>query len=129
MFLRFNLFTFLWALIILLLILMPGKQMPHSGDLFSFDKVAHFGVFCILSFLMIVGFSKQYSFPGLRKNSVIYAMVISLTYASILELGQAVIPDRYANFYDLAFNLGGVLVGYGLFLLIYKFSFVGGQFK
>lgn len=103
--------------------------MPETGDLFSFDKIAHLGVFGILSFLMIIGFSKQFSFPGLRKNSVRSAVIISLTYASFLELGQAIIPDRYANFYDLAFNVTGVLVGYGLFLLIYKFSFVRVQFK
>lgn len=124
MFLRFNLFTFLWAVIIFLLILMPGQQMPEAGDLFSFDKIAHLGVFCVLSFLMIIGFTKQYSFSRLRKHPVIYSLIISSTYASVLELGQSIIPDRYANFYDLAFNLGGVLLGYTFFLLIYKLSFV-----
>ncbi|MCK5468843.1 MAG: VanZ family protein, partial [Cyclobacteriaceae bacterium] len=50
--------------------------------------------------------------------------IISSAYASLLELGQSIIPDRYTNFYDLASNLAGVLIGYVLFLLIYKFSFV-----
>ncbi|MCK5369865.1 MAG: VanZ family protein, partial [Cyclobacteriaceae bacterium] len=45
-------------------------------------------------------------------------------YASLLELSQSIIPERYTNFYDLAFNLAGVFIGYVLFLLIYKFSFV-----
>ncbi len=124
MFLRFNLLTFLWAVVILSLILMPGKQMPEAQDLFSFDKIAHLGVFCILSFLMIIGFTKQYSFPRLKKKPVKYSLIISLGYASILELGQSIVPDRYANYYDLAFNLGGVLFGYAIYLLIYKFSFV-----
>lgn len=124
MFLRFNLFTILWAAVIFLLILMPGQQMPAIGDLFSFDKLAHLGVFCILSFLMIIGFTKQYAFEKLRQNPVKYSLIFSLTYASALELGQSLIPDRYANFYDLAFNIIGVALGYLFFLLIYKFSFV-----
>ena len=124
MFLRYNLFTILWAGIIFLLILMPGKEMPDIQDLFSFDKIAHLGVFSILSFLMIVGFTKQHTFQGLAKSPVKYSLAISGTYGTILELGQAIVPDRYANFYDLAFNLMGVLIGYIFYILIYKFSFV-----
>lgn len=124
MFFRFNLFTFLWAGVIFLLILMPGQQMPEIGDIFSFDKLAHLCVFCVLSFLMIIGFTKQYTFSGLKRYPVRYSLLISSAYASVLELGQSIIPDRYANFYDLAFNLAGVLLGYVLFLLIYKYSFV-----
>jgi len=60
----------------------------------------------------------------LKKHSIKYSLIISCSYASILELGQAIIPERYANFYDLAFNLTGVFIGYAIYLLIYKFSFV-----
>ncbi len=129
MFIRFNLFTILWSIVIFLLILMPGQQMPQIGDLFSFDKIAHLGVFCILCFFMIVGFSKQWSFKILKKYAVRYGLLISVVYASILELGQSVIPDRSSNIYDMAFNLSGVCLGYLLFLLVYKFSFVRVQFK
>jgi VanZ family protein len=124
MFLRFNLFTFLWAGVIFSLILMPGQQMPETGGLFSFDKLAHLGVFCVLCFLMIIGFTKQYTFPVLKRNPARYSLIISSTYASLLELSQSIIPDRYTSFYDLASNLAGVLIGYVIFLLIYKFSFV-----
>ena len=124
MFLRFNLFTIVWAIIIFLLILMPGQEMPEIGDLFSFDKLAHLGVFCILCFLMIIGFTKQHQFLKLNQNPVKYSLIISCSYASILELGQAIVPERYANFYDLAFNLGGVIIGYLVYILIYKLSFV-----
>lgn len=123
MFLKFNLFTFLWALIIFLLILMPGQQMPSLGDLFSFDKLAHLGVFGVLSFLMIIGFTKQATFPKIASSPVKYSLIISLCYASILEMGQAIVPARYTNFFDMAFNMAGVFLGYLLYLLIYKFSF------
>lgn len=123
MFLRYNLFTFIWAGIIFLLILMPGQQFPEMGNLFSFDKLAHLGVFAVLSFLMIVGFTKQSKYLNLRRNAIKYSMVISLLYALVLESVQAIVPDRYANFYDMAFNTLGVISGYLFFILVYKFSF------
>jgi VanZ family protein len=102
---------------------MPGQQFPELGNLFSFDKLAHTGVFAILVLLMIIGFTKQQKFSKLREKPIKYSLLISLFYASILELSQSLIPDRYANFYDMAFNILGVLVGYIFFLLIYKLSF------
>ena len=97
--------------------------MPGFGNIFSFDKLAHLGVFAVLSFFMIIGFTKQFKYPKLQTSPVKYSLIISIFYGSILELGQAIVPERYANLYDLSFNLIGVLLGYGLFLLIYKFSF------
>jgi len=102
---------------------MPGQQFPEIGDLFSFDKLAHSGVFAILVLLMIIGFSKQYTFQIFREQPIRYSVLISLIYASFLELGQSLIPDRYANFYDMAFNILGVGLGYIIFLIIYKLSF------
>ncbi len=102
---------------------MPGQQFPELGDLFSFDKLAHSGVFAILTLLMIIGFSKQYTIKVLNEKPIRYSIVISLIYASVLELGQSLIPDRYANLYDMAFNILGVGLGYIIFLLIYKLSF------
>ena len=118
-----------WAIIIFLLILMPGKQMPDMGDLFSFDKLAHLGVFCVLCFLMIIGFTKQHQYPKLAKSAIKYSLIYSLIYAGSLELMQALIPGRYANYYDLAFNLLGVITGILLFLLVYKLPLNRAQFK
>jgi VanZ family protein len=103
---------------------MPGQQMPDFGDLFSFDKLAHTAVFCILCFFMIIGFTKQYAFQKLGRNPIKYSLIISGLYAGLLELGQALVPGRSTNFYDLVFNIVGVFLGYLLFLMIYKFSFV-----
>lgn len=123
MFFRYNLLTILWATVIFLLILMPGRQMPDIGELFSFDKLAHLGVFAVLSFLMIIGFKKQQKYQYLRKNAVLISMLVSMLYASVLELGQSAVPGRYANFYDMMFNSVGVLAGYLGYFLVYKFSF------
>ncbi|MCG8308652.1 MAG: VanZ family protein [Cytophagales bacterium] len=72
---------------------------------------------------MIIGFTKQGSFSLLKSNPVKYSLIISTSYAGVLELVQAIIPGRHANFYDLTFNFLGVFIGYAIFVLIYKFSF------
>ena len=124
MFWRYNLFAILWAIVIFLLILMPGAKMPSVEDVFSFDKLAHSGVFCILTFLLIIGFTKQSKYPKLSKSAIKHSVILSAFYGSILELGQSIVPDRYANLLDLTFNMLGILMGYALFIIIYKLSFV-----
>ena len=103
---------------------MPGQQMPDLGGLFSFDKLAHTVVFCILCFFMIIGFTKQHTYPTIKRNPIKFSLIFSGAYASILEFGQALIPARDANLYDLAYNILGVILGYLIFVVIYKFSYV-----
>jgi VanZ family protein len=122
MFLRFNLFTILWALIILFLILTPGQQMPNVKDdyLLSIDKIAHTIVFMVLSFLMIVGFKKQYRFIKIKNNAVVSAFIISGSYSLILELMQLLSSERMVQLTDMVANLTGCFLGYIAFIAIYR---------
>ncbi len=97
--------------------------MPDSGSLLQFDKIAHFAVFAILSFLMTVGFTKQHTIQRIRHHAPAFSISISSVYAVGLEISQALVPDRNLNAIDLVANISGVLTGYLLFLLIYKLSF------
>jgi VanZ family protein len=120
MFFKYNLYTLIWAVIILLLVLMPGAQMAKADVVFSFDKIAHGFVFCVLVFLMIVGFAKQNTFTPLRSHPVKYALLISIAYALILEAGQLLVSGRMVEVYDAVANVSGCLVGYGIFYVVYK---------
>lgn len=122
MFFRYNLFGILWFLLILLLGLMPGGAMPETNiwDFLSFDKIAHFSVFAILCFLLILGFSKQYSFLFIRHHAVKLSIIISLLYGTLIELLQTIIPDRGFELPDMLANTIGVFVGWLIFHLIYK---------
>ncbi len=93
--------------------------MAHT-DVMSFDKFAHGFVFCILSFLMIVGFTKQSTFYKLRNNAVIFGLIISITYALFLELGQLLVSGRMVEMLDAIANVLGCLSGYAVFYAIYK---------
>lgn len=124
MFFRYNLFTICWLLLILLLTLSPGDAFPETRiwtDLLSFDKVVHFLIFSILVVLMIVGFSKQYTYEWIRKRAVPLSLAISIGYGILIEAIQIPIPGRYLEGMDIVANTIGCFIGYGLFYLVYKF--------
>lgn len=122
MFIRYNLFGIIWFLLILLLGLTPGESMPSTNvwDFLSFDKIAHFFVFAVLTFLFILGFSKQYTFLFFRYNAVYLAISIAMIYGIIIEIGQTFIPERGLEFADMLANSIGVFAGWFVFYLIYK---------
>ena len=122
MFFRYNLFAILWILLILLLGLSPGDAMPDTNvwDFLSFDKVAHFFMFSVLSFLLIIGFTKQYTFKFVKYNAQALAISFSILYGILIDLGQALVPGRFLEFADLLANTIGALAGWVIFYLIYK---------
>lgn len=124
MFLRYNVFTICWMLLVLLLTLTPGDNMPQTNlwaNLLSFDTVAHFGVFAIMVFLMIISLKKQYTYHFLRKKAVIVSLSVSVLYGVLIELLQQAIPGRHFELFDILANSLGCFVGLGLFYLVYKF--------
>jgi VanZ family protein len=122
MFFRYNLFAILWVLLILLLGLSPGDAMPNTDvwDFLSFDKVAHFFVFSVLCLLLIIGFTKQYSFKFIKYNSQKIAVSFSVLYGLLIELGQSLVPGRGLEYADLLANTIGAITGWLIFYLIYK---------
>lgn len=125
MFFRYNLFGIVWALIILMLILMPGNNMPDTDiwSFFTFDKFAHFFVFAVLVFLLIIGYTKQYTYTWLKFNAVKSALITGIAYSVILECGQALVPQRTFDLVDLLANTVGCFLGSILFYFVYKFNF------
>ena len=122
MFLRYNLFGILWLLLITLLGLTPGESMPVTNiwDFFSFDKIAHFAVFAMLTLLLIIGFTKQYSFLFVRYHAINLGIGFALAYGIAIELLQLMIPERALEWQDMLANSIGVFVGWLVFYLIYK---------
>lgn len=122
MFFRYNLFGIIWLVLIFILGLTPGKSMP-STDLWvmlSFDKVAHFIVFGVFSMLLIIGFTKQYSYLFMRYHAAKMAVGTSLFVGLLIEIIQSFIPGRSLEVYDLLANSIGAFIGFGFFYLIYK---------
>ena len=73
MFFKHNLRALLWALLILILCGIPGKDLPDLSfwESLSFDKIFHFILFFILVIFMIRGFKNQNTFFFLKKYAKI----------------------------------------------------------
>ncbi len=125
MFLRYNLFGIVWACVIFMLILMPGNNMPDTNiwSMLTFDKFAHFFVFAVLVFLLVIGFTKQHTYIWLKFNAVKSALAISIGYSLLLETGQSLVPDRTFDLVDMLANTIGCFLGSILFYFVYKFNF------
>ena len=74
----------LWALLILVLCLMPGTALPmwHWADLFSVDKLVHAFLFAVLTLLCLRAFEA----PG--PKTVLAAVLACAAYGGGLELMQ-----------------------------------------
>lgn len=122
MFLKHNIYGILWALLILALCGLPGRDFPDLSfwKLLTFDKFAHAFVFAVQVLLLIVGFKKQRTFPLLKYVAVKASLAISLSYGALVELlQQLVFTDRTADLLDFIANSLGCFLGLLGFYLIY----------
>jgi len=104
----------LWALVILILCGMPGRDIPHISflELLSFDKFVHAGIFFMLLVLTVRGFLMQSRYENLRKNARSIAALMCITYGGALEIMQGTIfEERSADIYDFIANSFGCIMG------------------
>ncbi len=100
---------------------MPGSELPEAGRVISFDKVAHIGIFAVLSFTMIVGLKKQYTYKSLNLNAEWYAVTICIVIGFFIEIAQYFSHERSFEWFDLLADGIGAMLGYIFFLIIYRF--------
>lgn len=118
MFLKHLKWAMLWALLILVLCGIPGRDIPHISflELLSFDKFVHAGIFFVLIVLTIRGFLLQTTFDKIRKSPKVISLLICVSYGGLLELMQsAIFEERSADIYDFIANSFGCLVGLFLY--------------
>lgn len=109
----------LWALVILILCGIPGKDIPHISflELLSFDKFVHAGVFFVLITLCLRGFLLQTRFLKLQQSAKQIALVFCILYGVLMEVMQGTLFEgRSASLLDIVANSFGCVVG----LLLYK---------
>lgn len=111
----------LWAITLAVLMLLPGKSFPDN-KLFSYDKLAHLGVFAILSGLLMFGTLRSKLFGETKASLIVYPLVISITYSAGLEFLQRFSPGRASDVYDLIANIAGAICGVLVFYIFNKIS-------
>ena len=110
-FLKYNALPFFWAFLILVLCLLPGKDLP-GFTIFEFDKFLHFGIYLILALLMYYGWKKQISFSSLHHYTVLKILVITFSYGFLVEiLQEQLTADRHFDVMDALANSAGAVAG------------------
>ncbi len=116
-FIKYNVVSLLWALLILILCLLPGKDIP-SLQIFEFDKLVHFLIYLLLALLMYYGWVKQKSYASLHRNTLVKILIITFIYGFAVEVIQELCTaDRHFDIYDALANAAGAVAG--SFLCIY----------
>ena len=111
MFLKHTKWALLWALMILILCGIPGKDVPEVS-IVNFDKFVHASLFFVLLLLTVRGFSLQTDVAILHNSPKITAFILCVIYGGTIELMQgAFFIDRTADINDFVANSFGCLVG------------------
>jgi VanZ family protein len=114
-----RLITIGWALIILVLSLLPSSSLPSLSwsEFLGADKLAHLGVYMIFSFLLVLTFNN--SRPKLKYRS---AILFSSAYGILMEVLQFLIyTGRNFEFLDIIANIIGSFLGTIFFTFLVKY--------
>ena len=108
-----------WALLILVLCLMPSEDVPNPGWTFPhLDKLVHFGLFLVLAFFLCAGLADR---PKVAYGKIWFIVItLSFLYGGIIELLQANFFNRSGDVWDLAADVAGAVVGCLLYPVWHK---------
>ena len=120
MILRYNFFTIVWGILIIVYTLSPAGS--HTVQIYgsNFDKVAHVVLFFVFEFLLIIGLTKQYTSTYVRFNAVKVSLIFSNIFGFIVECGQFFDPIRGFEPWDILANFIGTTIALILFYILYK---------
>jgi VanZ family protein len=109
----------LWSLIVLVLTLMPGQELPKV-NFFQIDKLVHFLVFGIMMILSSYALQKTKDKTGKHANPLLIACLYSTGFGIMIEVLQRFVPGRNFSLADVLANSIGVGLGYLIFIFFKK---------
>jgi VanZ family protein len=108
-----------WALLIAYLCFTPLEKLPDF-EMFSYDKIGHFGMFAGFVFLYIQHFSNQNFSSKLSKYAIGIAVCLGIFYSGMIEVIQHYwIPNRVGDWLDFVADV----IGCGIGWLFYRLTF------
>lgn len=108
----------LWALVILILCGIPGRDIPHISflELLSFDKFVHASIFFVLVLLTVRGSKLQTRFVFLNRVPEFSAVLFGVVYGGAMEIMQGTLfEERSADLFDFIANSFGCLLAWALY--------------
>ena len=104
----------LWALLILVLCAIPGRDLPKISalELLNFDKFVHALLFLVLILLTVSGLKRQDSFTLLHRSPKMISLILCVAYGGLLEIMQGeLFSERTADIFDFTANSFGCTIG------------------
>lgn len=115
--------AFLWLLLITILSVMPGVQLP-SFHLFAADKLAHAAVYGVLTWLLLRAYVLTRQVPLTRWKQALL-LGLSTFYGVLMEFVQyAFIPGRFYEYDDMLANAIGAVMGWFCFKWVVKVNII-----
>ena len=115
---RREVWTFLWLAACGIAMLTPGSSLPEVSVISFQDKLIHFVIFFILSYLSLGLGIREKKEVWRKKRLWINFLLIALLPSIGLETAQHLIPFRSFDLNDLIVNLLGIFSG--LFAYLYR---------
>ena len=97
----------MWMTLIFLLTSTPGNTLPSMK--MESDKLAHFAVYSVLSYLLI--FALINTVKKEKTFCFFSAFMIAFVYGTMEEYHQLFIPKRYFSYADMYANMIGSVAG------------------
>jgi VanZ family protein len=110
-----NIFSILMALLIMFLSLASSDTFDkiHLYHVQFFDKIAHLGMY--FTFMSVIILENRNKFKS--TGAIFLTALIPLFYSILMEILQATITkSRSGSFFDVIFNLAGILLSVLLWL-------------
>lgn len=119
---RAYIWTILWAILVLILCLMPPPNLNSVQFLFEgADKLVHAGFFFVFSVLLFHASIHIHRTQAVRWRTSVRVVLISLAFALFTEFLQwKVVVYRSAEWWDLFANLCGIGMGTFAYLLLHR---------
>lgn len=110
--------AYIWAAIIFAACLIPGRDVP-SLTIFQYDKLVHFGIFALLSFLFLL----QMKQPTLKKRGL-YTFLACTAYGYFVEImqGSGITEGRAFDHLDALADGIGAILGVLIFFAMKHFA-------
>ena len=109
-------FAIAWTILIVALLTVPGKSIPSSSVL-EFDKLAHAGLFLILTLLWLFALSED----RISRALTIVGAIVLFSFAS--EWYQELLPfERTGELLDAVADTAGALLGFAIWAFRVAFA-------
>jgi VanZ family protein len=114
----------LWAIMILILTGVPGDFFGGINSSWKWqhtDKIVHWFIFAVFSYLLLHGHRRQYPGIKLRYKPVLLALALGTLFSAFTEIMQQhVFRGREGDFADFFANVAGTLSGALFFFTWYR---------